>query len=726
MGQKPSKKALSPTRRPSDQPPPIPERRPSNNQPMADRSNNPTIADRRPSANQAAENLSVFKKTTPTHLVNHTRRPSSNVEDSADKSESQDGKKMGNHGDGRGGIQKNKSSGESREDANEGNSGGNKSENAGGKKGNPGEIEVKPKRQNLFDHMIAFYFRNDNERLMGGDVDVDGICDWAMMNGVEALNDKLRAKYGEDLDSFLMNAAIQKEEEYEEEEEEEEEESVEETPTAAEIHHDATMDRPAMPVTRRRPTNQMHFTLDENGNVNVPESQQMDHAAPIDLRTQLDQFIQDNDASKSAELDRLVKFASAHGLVALNSELMVMFGKDLKGNEMQAPREHQAMNIKKFGVGFDSEVINEMAGHKLHHESSDGAMILDSEGVCSRFRLDTQSSVFGMCKCGHDRAAHVSKRNSGGGAALGTLQKKLAARRASINMDEENMRRMKEAQKTMTEMPVPDFKPAPPSARAGSIVPPEVKPLVVRAGSIVPPDTKPPPPRASKLGSMMDNGKSTATSLPATTPESKPPAPPRSSSIVPPDTKSPPPHASQLGTMMDIKPTDVKPATPQKSMVSPESVKAAPPPSKSAARPKSATRPKSTRRSKNIGSAIPNGTERLGGSAQGGKLPEACYTSTFQLDMGAAEFGMCAICGWKKSEHKEKVDDVKTTPSRPMSIRKNGPNEPCGNYKLDLNAESFGACSCGFSKRAHSGQEGNQQTVSKTLERRWQNMKEVV
>ncbi len=65
----------------------------------------------------------------------------------------------------------------------------------------PIEEDNPPQRQMLFDHLVAFYFRNDNERLLSNEVDVEGIVNWAYSggeSGIAALNEKLKEKYGED------------------------------------------------------------------------------------------------------------------------------------------------------------------------------------------------------------------------------------------------------------------------------------------------------------------------------------------------------------------------------------------------------------------------------------------------------------------------------------------------------------------------------------------------
>jgi len=104
------------------------------------------------------------------------------------------------------------------------------------------------------------------------------------------------------------------------------------------------------------------------------------------------------------------------------------------------------------------------------------------------------------------------------------------------------------------------------------------------------------------------------------------------------------------------------------------------------------------------------------------KTQKACAIEEFQLDMGATEFGVCLKCGWKKADHTHASDTPAPAP-RPVSVRQDGPKEPCANYKLDVNADTFGVCVCGFPRQAHQGQSGQTAKVSKTLERRWAQVK---
>jgi hypothetical protein len=102
------------------------------------------------------------------------------------------------------------------------------------------------------------------------------------------------------------------------------------------------------------------------------------------------------------------------------------------------------------------------------------------------------------------------------------------------------------------------------------------------------------------------------------------------------------------------------------------------------------------------------------------KADKPCFKSTFQLDMNASEFGVCAKCVWKKADHtQEPVGSPAAARSRAVSLKIDGPSEPCETYKLDLVADSFGACACGFSKKDHKNQTSNLDKVAKTLSKRW-------
>ena len=524
-------------------------------------------------------------------------------------------------------------------------------------------------RKTLFDHLVAFYLKADHDRLLAGDVDIDGICDWVIglgPNGVDLLNDNLRKKYGEDLDSFLV---IEEEDEEEGEGDEEEGDGDEEgsgedekppaatvatgngpppivprrsdmrTPSItglpAQTHTEpsapvpepfpgeegggnastaAALARPTIPVARRRPTNQRNITLDENGNVVTKD----DTPVVPDLRSQLAAFLRTHNAEEKT--DEMFKLASQHGMVALNSELLARFGEDLKGNTVSAGESSGAAHDPKaFGVG-DSKLIQEIASHglrELRHEDS-GRVVIESEtGVCSKFRLDTTSPVFGMCRCGHKREEHVAKRSS---LASGSLQRKLDVKR-------------KEA----------------------------------------------------------DGGGS---------------APP-------------PPGAAAPFAEVPI------PAAPAKPP---------PPPATAATTTTTTTKRSSKKRPGSKGKTGADGIERLGGGsgAPKQKAASACPAEEFKLDMGAKTFGTCAQCGWHKSEHKPGGGGASApaapkppAPPRPMSIKANGPTEPCSNYRLDVNAESFGACVCGFPRAAHAGQASIQNKVHNTLEKKWGEMQSV-
>lgn len=555
--------------------------------------------------------------------------------------------------------------------------------------------DVSQQRKPLFDHLVAFYFRNDHDRLLNGDVDVDGICDWALNGGAEgiaSLNEKLRNKYGEDLDSFLLNAATETKEGDDEDEDDEpsveivpnrtpsaepikeEGHTISETRRPSNLGNDAAFERPAIPTPRRRPTNTMRFTLDENGQINIPESAQLDHAAPPTLEVQIRNLIESVDPSRVGEVDRFTNFAQDYGLVALNSELMVAFGRDLKGNllnsEDQEPGEGGAGVdvVKKFGVGFDNKVLSEMQGHKLHHEDSGRVNVaVDPDtGACNRFRLDTESPVFGMCKCGKDRAAHIKSVSS---IKSNTLERKLAQRRASMNT-EAVKEQPHSKQYHIAEVEVPQVE---------SQAPPPLLPAStpVKAAAL--------PPRT--IATSTSSSSSTTHSEVAT------------------------PRHNETG--LEVKPKPPTPSSIANNPVRPKSVRRRPPSGKK---------------------ADSHSLERL---KPGEKKPKPCSIEEFQLDMSANVFGVCLKCGWKKQDHHpgssvgvtaeaaSNGSPASVVPKRPISLRKDGPSEPCNNYRLDLTADTFGACVCGFARQAHVGQKSQQKAVSSTLERRWAHLKEV-
>ncbi|GBG25116.1 Hypothetical Protein FCC1311_013342 [Hondaea fermentalgiana] len=77
----------------------------------------------------------------------------------------------------------------------------------------------------------------------------------------------------------------------------------------------------------------------------------------------------------------------------------------------------------------------------------------------------------------------------------------------------------------------------------------------------------------------------------------------------------------------------------------------------------------------------------------------------FRVDVTADKFGMCK-CGYHQSEHKEKADNParralqslrSTSSSKPMTPD----GKPCHNYVADVKADRFGMCVCGFHKSEH-------------------------
>lgn len=575
-------------------------------------------------------------------------------------------------------------------------------------------------RGTLFDHLVAFYFRNDNERLMRGDVDIDGICDWALSgghDGITALNARLKEKYGEDLDSFLINAALDSDSELEGDGSQSDIDTVnsvtkDDLSERRELSNEAALERPAIKTQRRRPTNNANrrFTLNSEGELDVPLENQLDHSPPPDLKSQLHNFILEMNPSRVSETDRFVKFAEDHGLVALNSELLVTFGKDLKGNTLDNTIDEHSIDPRKFGVGLDTEVLKEMQEHKLQHEEV-GAVSVAPSGVCNRFRLDTESPIFGMCKCGHDRSAHLQRSSV---VKSSTLERKLQQRRESINISESQIQKS-------TNSVIQDLLNS--SSHSPNNNQNEKKNIFdpkVNNSSSIPKPTPTPPPHQSKLDSS-SLGKSSVPLLqePNTPSHSNFDSPSTSKLQPSPEPKTFATHSKTNSSLSYESKSPISHSTSDSSAIpkSPTIPKHIPqtstkPDSSSLSKPKP-PRPKSKKHTS---------IERL---KPGEKKNEPCSISEFQLDMSANEFGICANCGWKRQDHKAKTDQ-EVTASRPVSVKLNGPLEPCNQYKLDMTADAFGVCICGFPKQAHKGQSSNQKAVSRTLEKRWSNMKEVV
>ena len=111
-------------------------------------------------------------------------------------------------------------------------------------------------------------------------------------------------------------------------------------------------------------------------------------------------------------------------MVALNSQLLSLFGEDLKGNKLneeehpagkkkQSQTNYKQNNTtiigpkKKSIVGMDHKMLDEMKNLHLKKQDSTKIRVM-SGGICDKFRLDTSSAVFGMCKCGHHKNEHVA------------------------------------------------------------------------------------------------------------------------------------------------------------------------------------------------------------------------------------------------------------------------------------------------------------------------------
>ncbi|KAH9254033.1 hypothetical protein BASA81_007908 [Batrachochytrium salamandrivorans] len=196
---------------------------------------------------------------------------------------------------------------------------------------------------------------------------MEGILDYALASdtGVDKLNAKLMAKYKEDLNSFLVNSAQEKEDAREDSEDEiqdDDEDSV--TP---ELEHTAALSRPVMKRGDRRPSHQVVAKF----NVYATEAEQMDFVP-----------------------------------------------SDVVAEEQSEPATLLVSPKQRFGgMGFDHTLLEEMHGHKLRASSDADNNLAGEGGVCSKFHLDLDSPEFAMCKCGHYRDDHVKRKSTVGGVS---------------------------------------------------------------------------------------------------------------------------------------------------------------------------------------------------------------------------------------------------------------------------------------------------------------------
>lgn len=85
----------------------------------------------------------------------------------------------------------------------------------------------------------------------------------------------------------------------------------------------------------------------------------------------------------------------------------------------------------------------------------------------------------------------------------------------------------------------------------------------------------------------------------------------------------------------------------------------------------------------------------------------------YRVDVSAANFGDCK-CGFPKDAHVEKdmnnaakaLKKLRSTQSAKDNFRPRT-GKPCNNYKVDMTAEVFGTCLCGFAKEDHIEKEEN-------------------
>lgn len=90
---------------------------------------------------------------------------------------------------------------------------------------------------------------------------------------------------------------------------------------------------------------------------------------------------------------------------------------------------------------------------------------------------------------------------------------------------------------------------------------------------------------------------------------------------------------------------------------------------------------------------------------------KAC--KNYRVDVNAENFGDC-VCGFPKDAHVDRGENnaakalkkLRSTQSAKDNFRPRT-GKPCNNYKVDLNAENFGDCLCGFPKEAHIQKEEN-------------------
>ena len=76
--------------------------------------------------------------------------------------------------------------------------------------------------------------------------------------------------------------------------------------------------------------------------------------------------------------------------------------------------------------------------------------------------------------------------------------------------------------------------------------------------------------------------------------------------------------------------------------------------------------------------------------------------SSFRVDVTADKFGQCK-CGYQKIEHSDAATDTSRGTAAQVlfvAVQKEA-SGACSSYEIDLTAESFGQCKCGMPKVAH-------------------------
>lgn len=147
-------------------------------------------------------------------------------------------------------------------------------------------------RFELFEQLRRFYARYDAVRITTG---IGQIVDWAMVNGMDRLNQRLLIKYGENIESMLK---------YEEEEE-------------------------AMLQRGRTFTQETYESSDGRLN-SYEESYNSSVGIAQPLRVRLTTFYKENDPKQLKDgIDDIIAFVKTHGLDALNQELEIKYGKHL-------------------------------------------------------------------------------------------------------------------------------------------------------------------------------------------------------------------------------------------------------------------------------------------------------------------------------------------------------------------------------------------------------------